>query len=128
MRRASTYFQLASRAGLAQTHRPCPLFITAARILLRPLGQSLQSGVLIRSRALLSNDFDVNCSQQTAQRWRAGTLSKELTDADGNKITVNMDVVCYMKWIRDMTTVYFRDSDAVRVKETPNEILMLRAL
>jgi hypothetical protein len=33
-----------------------------------------------------------------------------------------------MKWIRDMTTVYFGDSDAVRVKETPNEILVLRAL
>ena len=56
-------------------------------------------------------------------------LFKELTDVeDGSKIAVNMDVVCYMKWIRDMTTVYFGDSDAVRVKETPNEILMLRAL
>src|SRR6516164_1394935 len=83
MQRASTYFQRASRAGLAQTRRPCPLFITAARILLRPLGQSLQSGVLIRSRALLSNDFDVDCSQQTAQRWRAGVLNKAHTLAVG---------------------------------------------
>ena len=56
-------------------------------------------------------------------------LFKELTDVeDGNKITVNMDVVCYMQRIRDMTTVYFGNTDAVRVKETPNEILMLRAL
>ena len=56
-------------------------------------------------------------------------LFKELTDVeDGSKITVNMDVVCYMQRKRDMTTVYFGDSDAVRVKETPNEILMLRAL
>src|ERR1700747_3605234 len=75
MRRASTYFQLASRAGPAQTHPPCPLFTTAARILLRPLGQSLQSGVLIRSPALLSNDFDVNCGQPTAQRWRDADIS-----------------------------------------------------
>jgi hypothetical protein len=56
-------------------------------------------------------------------------LFKELTDVeDGNKITVNMDVVCYMQWIRDMTTIYFGNTDAVRVKETPNEILALRAL
>jgi hypothetical protein len=56
-------------------------------------------------------------------------LFKELTDAeDGNKITVNMEAVFYIRRIREMTTVYFGDADVVRVKETPNEILMLRAL
>ena len=63
MRPASTYCQLGSRGGRAQTH--CPFFIAAGRILLRPLGRSLQNGVLIRSPALSSNDFDVNYDQQT---------------------------------------------------------------
>jgi hypothetical protein len=53
--------QLASRGGPAH-QTPRPLSITAARILLRPLGRSLQNGVLIRSPALSSNDFNVNCS------------------------------------------------------------------
>ena len=57
-------------------------------------------------------------------------LFKELTDVeDGNKITVNMDVVCYMQRITDTTTtIYFGSDDAVKVKETPAEILMLTAL
>ena len=56
-------------------------------------------------------------------------LFKELTDvADGSKITVNMDVVCYIQRIGDVTKIYFGDDDAVKIKETPNEILMLRAL
>jgi hypothetical protein len=56
-------------------------------------------------------------------------LFKELTDvAEGSKIVVNMDVVRYMQRIRDMTSIYFGNDDAVKVKETPNEILMLRAL
>jgi hypothetical protein len=48
--------------------------------------------------------------------------------ADGSKITVNMDVVRYIQRIGDMTKIYFGDDDAVKIKETPNEILMLRAL
>jgi hypothetical protein len=56
-------------------------------------------------------------------------LFKELTDvAEGSKIVVNMDVVRYMQRIKDMTSIYFGNDDAVKVKETPNEILMLRAL
>jgi hypothetical protein len=56
-------------------------------------------------------------------------LFKELTDvADSSKITINMDVVRYMQRIRDMTTIYFGNDDSVKVKETPSEILMLRAL
>jgi hypothetical protein len=56
-------------------------------------------------------------------------LFKELTDvADGSKITVNMDVVRYIQRIGDVTKIYFGDDDAVKIKETPNEILMLRAL
>lgn len=56
-------------------------------------------------------------------------LFKELTDvAEGNKIVVNMDVVRYMQRVKDMTSIYFGNDDAVKVKETPNEILMLRAL
>jgi hypothetical protein len=55
-------------------------------------------------------------------------LFKELTDvAEDSKITVNMDVVRYMQRIRDMTTIYFGNDDAVKVRETPDEILMLRA-
>jgi hypothetical protein len=56
-------------------------------------------------------------------------LFKELTDvAEGSKIVVNMDVVRYMQRVKDMTSIYFGNDDAVKVKETPNEILMLRAL
>jgi hypothetical protein len=56
-------------------------------------------------------------------------LFKELTDvAEGSKIVVNMDVVRYMQRIKDMTSIYFGNDDAVKVEETPNEILMLRAL
>jgi hypothetical protein len=56
-------------------------------------------------------------------------LFKEVTDvADGSKITVNMDVVCYMRRIGDMTTIYFGNDDAIKVKETPDEILLQRAL
>jgi hypothetical protein len=56
-------------------------------------------------------------------------LFKELTDvAEGSKIVVNMDVVRYMQRIKDITSIYFGNDDAVKVKETPNEILMLRAL
>jgi hypothetical protein len=56
-------------------------------------------------------------------------LFKELTDvAEGSKIVVNMDGVRYMQRIKDMTSIYFGNDDAVKVKETPNEILMLRAL
>jgi hypothetical protein len=56
-------------------------------------------------------------------------LFKELTEvAEGSKIVVNMDVVRYMQRIKDMTSIYFGNDDAVKVKETPNEILMLRAL
>jgi hypothetical protein len=56
-------------------------------------------------------------------------LFKEVTDvAEGSKIVVNMDVVRYMQRIKDMTSIYFGNDDAVKVKETPNEILMLRAL
>jgi hypothetical protein len=56
-------------------------------------------------------------------------LFKELTDvAEGSKIVVNMDVVRYMQRIKDTTSIYFGNDDAVKVKETPNEILMLRAL
>jgi hypothetical protein len=39
-----------------------------------------------------------------------------------------MDVVRYMQRIKDMTSIYFGNDDAVKLKETPNEILMLRAL
>jgi hypothetical protein len=56
-------------------------------------------------------------------------LFKELTDvADGSKIVVNMDVRPYMQRIKDMTSIYFGKDDAVKVKETPNQIQMLRAL
>jgi hypothetical protein len=56
-------------------------------------------------------------------------LFKELTDvAEGSKIVVNMDVVRYMQRIKDMTSICFGSDDAVKVKETPNEILMLRAI
>jgi hypothetical protein len=56
-------------------------------------------------------------------------LFKELTDvAEGSKIVVNMDVVRYVQRIKDMTSIYSGNDDAAKVKETPNEILMLRAL
>ena len=56
-------------------------------------------------------------------------LFKELTDADGNKIIVNMDAARIMQRIPDTTTKnYFGNDDAVKVKETPAEILMLTAL
>jgi hypothetical protein len=56
-------------------------------------------------------------------------LFKELTDvAEGSKIVVNMDVVRYMQRIKDMTSIYFGNEDAIKVKETPHEILMLMAL
>ena len=56
-------------------------------------------------------------------------LFKELTDvAEGSKIVVNMDVVRYMQRIKDITSIYFGNDDAVKVKETPNQIQMLRAL
>ena len=53
----------------------------------------------------------------------------ELTDADGNKIIVNVDAVRFMQRITDtITKIYFGNDDAVKVKETPAEILMLTAL
>jgi len=56
-------------------------------------------------------------------------LFKELTDADGNKIIVNMDAARFMQRITDATTkIYFGNDDAEKVKETPAEILMLTAL
>jgi hypothetical protein len=56
-------------------------------------------------------------------------LFKELTDADDIKVIVNMDTVRVMQRITDTTTkIYFGNDDAVKVKETPAEILMLRAL
>ncbi|MGC1563298.1 MAG: hypothetical protein WA820_26105 [Bradyrhizobium sp.] len=39
-----------------------------------------------------------------------------------------MDVVRYMQRIKEVTSIYFGNDDAVKVKETSNEILMLRAL
>jgi hypothetical protein len=55
-------------------------------------------------------------------------LFKELTDADGDKIIVNVDAVRFMQRIKtDTTRIYFGNDDAVKVKETPDEILMLRA-
>jgi hypothetical protein len=39
-----------------------------------------------------------------------------------------MDVRPYMQRIKDMTSIYFGKDDAVKVKETPNQIQMLRAL
>jgi hypothetical protein len=33
-----------------------------------------------------------------------------------------------MQRIKDMTSIYLGNDDAVKVKETPNEILMLRGL
>jgi hypothetical protein len=62
-------------------------------------------------------------------RGTAMALFKELTDADGNKIIVNVDAARFMQWITDATTkIYFGNDDAVKVKETPAEILMLTAL
>jgi hypothetical protein len=56
-------------------------------------------------------------------------LFKELTDADGSKIIVNVDAVLFMQRTTDTTTsIYFGNDDAVKVKETPAEILMLTAL
>jgi hypothetical protein len=56
-------------------------------------------------------------------------LFKELTDADGSKIIVNLDTVRVMQQITDTTTkIYFGNDDAIKVKETPAEILMLTAL
>jgi hypothetical protein len=48
--------------------------------------------------------------------------------ADGDKIIVNVDAVRFMQRITDRTRIYFGNDDAVKVKETPDEILMLRAL
>jgi len=62
-------------------------------------------------------------------RGTAMALFKELTDADGNKIIVNVDAARFMQRITDTTTkIYFGNDDAVNVKETPAEILMLTAL
>ena len=62
-------------------------------------------------------------------RSTAIALFKELTDvAEGSKIVVDMDFVRYLQRIKDMTSIYFGNDDAVKLKETPNEILMLRAL
>jgi hypothetical protein len=44
------------------------------------------------------------------------------------KIIVNVDAVRFMQRITDTTSIYFGNDDAIRVKETPDEILMLRAL
>jgi hypothetical protein len=56
-------------------------------------------------------------------------LFKELTDAEGNNIIVNLDAARFMQRITDATTkIYFGNDDAVKVKETPAEILMLTAL
>jgi hypothetical protein len=57
------------------------------------------------------------------------TLFKELTEADGNKIIVNVDAARFMQRITDTATkIYFGNDDAVKVKETPAEILMLTSL
>jgi hypothetical protein len=56
-------------------------------------------------------------------------LFKELTDADGNKIIVNVDAASFMQRITDTTTkIYFESDDAEKVKETLTEILMSMAL
>jgi hypothetical protein len=56
-------------------------------------------------------------------------LFKEPTDvAEGSKIVVNMDVVRYLQRIKDMTSIYFGNDDAIKFEETPIEFLMLRAL
>ena len=56
-------------------------------------------------------------------------LFKELTDAEGNNIIVNLDAARFMQRITDATTkIYFGNDDTVKVKETPAEILMLTAL
>jgi hypothetical protein len=47
-------------------------------------------------------------------------LFKEVTDvAEGSKIVVNLDIVRYMQGIKDMTSIYFGNDDAVKVKENP---------
>ena len=55
-------------------------------------------------------------------------LFKELTDADGSKIIVNLDTVRVMQQITDRTTKIYFGNDAIKVKETLAEILMLDAL
>jgi hypothetical protein len=58
-----------------------------------------------------------------------GPVQRTHQDADGNKIIVNMDAARFMQRITDATTkIYFGNDDAVKVKETPAEILMLTAL
>ena len=56
-------------------------------------------------------------------------LFKEVTSTrDDSKITINMDSICFIQRFADATTVYFGKDHVVHVKETPDEILMLKAL
>ena len=72
--------------------------------------------------------MDIGFGHANPREGTAMALFKELTDADGDRIIVNVDAVRFMQRITDTTRIYFGNDDAVKVKETPDEILMLRAL
>jgi hypothetical protein len=53
---------------------------------------------------------------------------KELTDTAGTKIVVNLDAVRTIQQVTDTTTISFAGNHSIIVKDTPNDILMAKAL
>jgi uncharacterized protein YlzI (FlbEa/FlbD family) len=53
---------------------------------------------------------------------------KELTDTAGTKLVVNLDAVRTIQQVTDTTTISFAGNHSIIVKDTPNDILMAKAL